>query len=164
MRRYCMTIFILIVKCTRSSNMKKMKARSRAMFHTGLPTFRALLDAKKQRACRHLSSALTSTSSGNPLAALSLPDQVPSSIRAGGGGEDRSSPPRPPTVPSSPPLALEVKTRASITEKQFDSSLSECLSAARRIPLVVQCHLLLSSLSPPPSSSFIAMSYGGITE
>ena len=124
-----------------------MKTRSSALFHSGLPTFRALLDAKKQRACRHLSSA--STSAGNPLAALSLPDQV---HRSTVGGDQSSSPP-PPPVTSSPPLALEVKTKANIAEQRVDYSLQnvyhphdESLSSSNAI---YSCHSCLHHPSLP---------------
>jgi len=68
---------------------------------------RALLDAKKQRLCRHLSSTSTSSSTTTTttvaLTAPSLQDQVHNSTTV---GDQSSSPP----LPSSSPNALEVNT------------------------------------------------------
>jgi len=73
---------------------------------------RALLDAKKQRLCRHLSSTSTSSSTTTTttavaLTAPSLQDQVHNSTTV---GDQSSSPP----LPSSSSIALEVNIKTHI--------------------------------------------------
>ncbi|CAF2746236.1 unnamed protein product [Rotaria sp. Silwood2] len=80
---------------------------------------RALLDAKKQRLCRHISSASTSSSTTTtiPLVTVSLQDQVHNSTTV---GDQSSSPP----LPTSSPSALE-----NIYHHSHDESLSSSNSA-----------------------------------
>jgi len=78
---------------------------------------RALLDAKKQRLCRHLSSASAlSSTTINPFVARSVQDQVHNSTAV--GDQSSSSPPPPPPLPSSIPtsssVALEVIMKKNI--------------------------------------------------
>ncbi|CAF0748452.1 unnamed protein product [Rotaria sp. Silwood1] len=74
---------------------------------------RALLDAKRQRLCRHVSSASTSSSTTTiPLVTLPLQDQVHNSTTV---GDQSSSPP----LPTSSPLALE-----NVYHHPHDESLS----------------------------------------
>ena len=79
---------------------------------------RALLDAKKQRSCRQLSSASMSSPTSNPLLVLSLPDQVHRTTAVG------DPPASSPTLSPSPiNLVLEVAShsRASLPEERETS-------------------------------------------
>lgn len=92
-----------------------------------LPSLRALLDAKKQRSCRHPLSASSSSSSSanNPLLTHTLSDQVSNLTVV--GDQSSSSPPLPqpealPPSTSISPSTLEVTDEMSGEQLTFTHS------------------------------------------
>ena len=102
--------------------------------------FRALLDAKKQRSCRHSSSPSTLLTATVILPVVqSFQEPVSHSTIVGDSSSTSPLPPPPPPSSSSPPLALEVTIENNLISSHLTSLFIriECLSIARRFFIVV---------------------------